>query len=231
LIQLFYLEGTVTNSHLDLFESSQLLSKAVGTLVFLPQSHIEAFDTYVRSLMPAQNHPPSVFFHTFLTLYGNVEAILKALARPPQLISRITAMRREVDRNYNSLSRSSRWPLGLLDDTRQRMNDEREEKARRSEQEAENLSKELRYTQNTVAAELAGWREMHEKLGRKAIRDMAKGMLIAERMHLQGLQRALRKIRSTQPPSGPEEQDTAASESSARGSQGVAPGLEPEPPR
>jgi hypothetical protein len=150
--------------------------------------------------MPSQTSPSAIFFTTFLALYNNVEAILKALARPPQLISKITSIRREAERNYSSLSRSSRWPLGLLDDTRQRMNEEREEKARRSEVEAENLSKELRYTQQTVASELAGWREMHERLGRKAIRELARGMLITERMRLDGMRRALRKIRDMSPP-------------------------------
>lgn len=75
------------------------------------------------------------------------------------------------------------------------MQEEREEKARRSEGEAETLCRELRYAQQTVAAELAGWREMHERLGRKAIRDLAKGMVVAEKMRLEGLLRALRLVR------------------------------------
>src|SRR5690606_3549679 len=126
------------------------------------------------------------------------ESVLKALSRPPQTISRIQAVRREAERSYSSLSRSSRWPLGLslpvLDEARQRVQEEREEKARRSEGEAETLCRELRYAQQTVAAELAGWREMHERLGRKAIRDLAKGMVVAEKMRLEGLLRALRLV-------------------------------------
>ncbi|KAK3394659.1 hypothetical protein B0H63DRAFT_426587 [Podospora didyma] len=188
--------GNVAN---DLYDASQILAKAIDTLVFLPKSHISAFDTYVRSLAPSQSSPHTLFFATFLALYGNVEAILKALARPPQTIAKIIAIRREVERGYSSLNRSSRWPLGLLDDTRQRLNEEREEKARRQEIEAELLSKELRYTQQTVAGELAGWRDMHEKMGRKAIKDLAKGMLTAEKVRLDGLQRALRKINEEAP--------------------------------
>lgn len=74
------------------------------------------------------------------------------------------------------------------------MNEEREEKARRNEQEAELLCKELRYTQQTVAGELAGWKDMHDRMGRKAIKDLARGMLTAERMRMEGLQRALRRV-------------------------------------
>jgi hypothetical protein len=135
-----------------------------------------------------------MFHTTFVAVNNIIDSILKALARPSQLITGITAARREVERSYSSMSRASRWPLGLLDDARQRLNEEREQKAQRSEADAQNLAKELRYTQQTVAGELAGWRDMHERIGRKAIADLARGMLVAERMRLEGMQRALRKV-------------------------------------
>lgn len=143
---------------------------------------------------------------------------MSALARPPRLIGQIAASRRQVERNYSSMSRSTRWPLGLLDDTRQRLNEEREERARQSQIEGDNLSKELRYTQQVVAAELAGWQEMHARLGRRALRDLAKGMLVMERMRLEGIRRALRKVRDggevvsrAAAPDSEEEETTAAS--------------------
>jgi hypothetical protein len=91
-----------------------------------------------------------------------------------------------------------------LDDARQRLNEERVEKAKRSEAEAQDLAKELRYTQQTVAGELAGWRDMHERIGRRAIADLARGMLVAERMRLAGMQRALRKVKGVQEGPGDE---------------------------
>ncbi|KAK0731113.1 hypothetical protein B0H67DRAFT_548932 [Lasiosphaeris hirsuta] len=195
--------GNVCN---DLYDASQMLSRIVSTLTFLPPSHITAFEVYVRTLQPSQSSPHATFFSTFLALYANVEAILKALARPPQTIAKIGAIRREAERNYSSLNRSSRWPLGLLDDTRQRLNDEREEKARRSDRDAEMLCRELRYTQQTVAGELAGWRDMHERLGRKAVKDLARGMIVQERMKLEGLKRALRRVREIGAPSRGEDE-------------------------
>nr|CAE76210.1 conserved hypothetical protein [Neurospora crassa] len=130
---------------------------------------------------------------------GNVAmAILRALAKPPRTIAKIVSIRREAERNYNSLNRSSRWPLGLLDETRQRINEEREEKVKNAEREAEMLGKELRYAQQTVAGELAGWRDMHEKMGRRAIRELARGMLILERGRMEGLKRALRKVKAVE---------------------------------
>ena len=75
------------------------------------------------------------------------------------------------------------------------MNEEKEEKARRSEDEAGRLGRELRYAQQTVAGELAGWRDMHERMGRRAVRELARGMVVGERMRLEGMVRALRVVR------------------------------------
>ncbi|KAE8452308.1 hypothetical protein EG329_001008 [Mollisiaceae sp. DMI_Dod_QoI] len=121
--------------------------------------------------------------------------MLLSLSRPTSVISSINTSRKSIERNYNSLSRSTRWPLGLLDETRQRLNEEKEEKVRRTKEEAEVLGKELRYTQQVVAAELAGWQDLHEKMGRKAIKDLAKSMLIKERTALEGIKRAIRKLK------------------------------------
>lgn len=75
------------------------------------------------------------------------------------------------------------------------MNEEREEKAKTAVREAEMLGRELRYAQQTVAGELAGWRDMHEKMGRRAIKELARGMLILEKGRMEGLKRALRKVK------------------------------------
>lgn len=75
------------------------------------------------------------------------------------------------------------------------MQDEKDERARKSQEEADYLARELRYTQQTVAGELAGWQSMHDKMGRRAIRDYARGMLIQERNKLEGMMRALRKVK------------------------------------
>lgn len=147
------------------------------------------------TLTPPCTNPPQVFHGSMLALLSTIQAILTALSRPQQLISQINLARKAIERNYNSVSRSTRWPLGLLDETRQRINEEREEKARQTQAEKDELAKELRYTQQTVASELAGWQDMHERMGRRAIREYARTMLILEHERLQGIKRALRKLR------------------------------------
>ncbi|KAJ4257417.1 hypothetical protein NW762_008540 [Fusarium torreyae] len=179
----------------DMYDSSVLLHRAISALQFLPPKHIEAFETYVRAIVPTQSNAQATLHSTFLALQSTVQALLASLSRPPSIISQMRAAKREADRNFNSLNKS-RWPLGLLDDTRQRLYDEKEERARKSRDEAANLARELRYTQQTVAGELAGWQELHEKMGRQAIREFVRGMVVQERMKLDGMMRALRKIRS-----------------------------------
>ncbi|KAI1494368.1 hypothetical protein F5X96DRAFT_588574 [Biscogniauxia mediterranea] len=183
----------------DLYEVAKLLSRGVANLAFLPQSHIAAFEIYTQTLFPQASNPSYVFYNAFVALQSTIQAILAALSRPLQLIAQITASRKAIERSYNSLSRSTRWPLGLLDETRQRLNEEKEEKARRTQAEVDDLGKELRYTQQTVASELAGWQEMHERMGRRAIKELAQGMLIMERERLQGIKRALRRVRDVSP--------------------------------
>lgn len=65
---------------------------------------------------------------------------------------------------------------------------------RAGQAEVNNLSRELRYTQQTVAMELAGWQDLHERMGRRAIRELARGMVVVEKMRLEGMKRALRKL-------------------------------------
>jgi len=122
--------------------------------------------------------------------------MLLSLSRPTSLIAAINTSRKSIERSYNSLSRSTRWPLGLLDETRQRLNEEKEDKVRRTREEVDEVGRELRYTQQVVAAELAGWQDLHEKMGRKAIKDLARSMLVKERTALEGIRRAMRKLKS-----------------------------------
>ena len=179
-----------------MYDSSVLLHRAVSTLQFLPLSHLKAFETYVRAIAPTQSNPQVVLHTSLLGVQSTVQGLLSALSRPTALVGQINAAKREAERNHNSANRPSRWPLGLLDDTRQRAQDEKEEKARKSREEAGYLARELRYTQQTVAGELAGWQNLHDRMGKRAIREYARGMVIQERAKLDGMMRALRSVRA-----------------------------------
>jgi hypothetical protein len=87
----------------------------------------------------------------------------------------------------------------LLDDTRQRIDREKEEKVRKGEEEMEELGKELRYTQQVVAGELAGWQEWRAREAGRAVRDLVRGTVVRERARLEGMERALRRLRAEDP--------------------------------
>ncbi|KAG5984634.1 hypothetical protein E4U55_003967 [Claviceps digitariae] len=183
----------------DLYDSLVLLHRSVSASRHVPRTHVAALETYVRAMAPTQSSPQVTLHNTLVAIQSTLQALLSSLARPTTLIGQIAAAKREADRNDSSASRPSRWPLGLLDDTRQRIQEGKEKRAKKYRQEAEYLAKELRYTQQTVAAELAGWQDMHDKMAKRAIKDFATGMVVLERMRLEGMVRALRKVQSHGP--------------------------------
>jgi len=128
------------------------------------------------------------------SISSTIVAILFALARPQSLITLMSATTKAIDRHTSSLRRSDRWPLGLLDDTRHKYHLEAAERVDKSKEELRGLGSELRYTQQTVASELAGWQDLHEKMGRRAIRMLARRMVVREKDRLEGMKRAVRGL-------------------------------------
>jgi len=120
--------------------------------------------------------------------------MLSSLSRPHSLITSLTSIQKALDRHASSLRRSDRWPLGLLDDTRKGVHAEAHEKVERGREELRNVGCELRYTQQTVAGELAGWQELHARMGRRALRELARRMVVRQKDVLAGMKRAVRGI-------------------------------------
>ena len=154
----------------DLADAGQIASKNLQPLDFIPATHRQALNAYLDTLTPPTIHPIGALHSTLSSLHSTLIAILLSLSRPTSLISSITASSRNLQRNYASLSRSTRWPLGLLDDTRQRLDREKQDVIRREEGERDGLGRELRYTQQVVAGELAGWQEWRAKTLRRAVK-------------------------------------------------------------
>ena len=125
---------------------------------------------------------------------SSVLAILSSLARPHSLINSLLNIQKAIERHDSSLRRSDRWPLGLLDETRKGIHAEAQEKAEKSREELRSVGCELRYTQQTIAGELAGWQELHAKMGKRAIRALAERMVVREKDRLEGMKRAVREV-------------------------------------
>lgn len=103
-------------------------------------------------------------------------------------------IQKTIDRHDTSSRRTDRWPLGLLDETRRGIHADAQGKAEKSRQELHTVGCELSYTQQTVASELAGWQDLHAKLGKRAIRAFAEKMVVREKDRLGGMKRALKGV-------------------------------------
>lgn len=178
----------------DLVESAQLGSMALSTLAYLPESHKAAFERHVKTLTQMESSPLTGFYYNMSAMSSTIQAILTALSRPGTLIGAMGQTQKAIDRHTLSMRRSDRWPLGLLDDTRHRMQRDAAEKVARSVAELETLGKELKYTQQTVAAELAAWQDARVRQGRRACRELAARMVVVEKARLEGMRRAIRGL-------------------------------------
>jgi len=184
----------------DLAEASSLASARVSSLLFLPQSHITAFERYARTLVPTESSPSASLYYSLHSMQSSSTAISDALDRPSYLIGSMSQVQRAIDRNLGSLSRSNRWTpnIGLFEDAKKQVALDAWDKAAKSRRELENLGRELRYTQQTVASELAAWQEEHARAGKAMLRRFARETVVKERARLDGMLRALREIRKTQ---------------------------------
>jgi len=59
----------------------------------------------------------------------------------------------------------------------------------------ERMGKELRYSQEIVVGELAGWNDWREGWGREEMKRLVRGVVVRERERLRGMQRTLRTLK------------------------------------
>lgn len=182
------------SSSCDLADAAKLSNTAIHTLKFLPESHLRAMDRYTKTLTQSEASPVAGFYYNIHAISSTIQAILTALNRPSTLVTSMSTTQKAVDRHSLSMRRSDRWPLGLLDDARSRMQRDAQDKMERASDELAGLGKELRYTQQVVAQELAAWQENRVEMGRKALRDFARKMVVTERARLESMKRAVREL-------------------------------------
>lgn len=139
--------------------------------------------------------PYKLFHQDLQAILSTTLAILSSLSRPYSLITSLQNIQKAIERHTSSLRRSDRWPLGLLDETRKGIHAEAQDRAQKSVEEFRAVGSELRYTQQTVAGELAGWQDLRAKLGKRAIRALAERMVIKEKDRLGGMIRAVRELK------------------------------------
>ena len=178
----------------DLNDAAKLSNTAVHSLTFLPDSHLRAFERFTKTLATSEASPVAGFYYNMHALSSTITAVLTSLTRPSNLINSMSSTQKAIDRHDLSVRRSDRWPLGLLDDARSRVQRDAQEKMDRSKADLADLGRELKYTQQVVASELASWQESRVEMGRKALRELARRMVVTERARLESMRRAVRGL-------------------------------------
>jgi ankyrin repeat protein len=178
----------------DLNDAAKIANTAVHSLQFLPEKHLRAFERYIKTLSHSEASPMAGFYYSMHAISSTITAILGSLGRPSTLITSMSATQKAIDRHNLSVRRSDRWPLGLLDDARSRVQRDAQEKMDKSKLELADLGRELRYTQQVVAGELASWQENRVEMGKKALKDLAKKMVVVEKARLESMKRAVREL-------------------------------------
>ncbi|KAF2471939.1 uncharacterized protein BDR25DRAFT_259174 [Lindgomyces ingoldianus] len=178
----------------DLTDAAKLSNTAIHSLTFLPEGHQRALERYTKTMVQSEASPLAGFYYSMYAISSTTTAILAALNRPSTLISSMSATQKAVDRHHLSIRRSDRWPLGLLDDARNRVQRDAQEKMDRAAEDLAGLGRELRYTQQVVAGELASWQEGRVNMGRKSLKALAKKMVVTERARLESMRRAVREL-------------------------------------
>ena len=181
-----------TDAMLDVSVAFELATKQWSELEDMPSDHHSALAAYVKALAPTESDPHKTFHSELLAVSSTVQAMMSSLSRPHALIASLQASQKQFERHRAATRRPDRWPLGLLEETRRQAVLDAQDKMLRAQEEVRIAGCELRYTQQTVAAELAGWQDLQGRMTRRAVHRLAKNLLVRERDRLESMKRALR---------------------------------------
>lgn len=179
----------------DLSDARRLCAQGFSSVAILDDAHARAMTQLVAACVPSDSSPHTLFHQELQSISSTIGAMLASLSEPRRIIGAMQQCSGAIEKHLSSLRRSDRWPpLGLLDNARHKMQHEATAKVEQATHDLAVLGAELRYTQQTVAGELAAWHDLHAKMTRRALRTLAQRMLVAERDRLQRMRRAVRGV-------------------------------------
>lgn len=196
-------------STVDLAESCSLFSNQISTLgppsTSLPAPHTEAlarFSTLLHSEPPSS--PLVSYLSAMQSLQTTISAMQTCLSRPTTLATQIRTSQKTLEKSRlsllnNSVPRKRTFNINLpgMEESRLRSMKETEKQIVDSEVEIESKGKELRYTQEVVLGELAGWTSWREKWGSNEIKRLVNGTLVREKERLRNMERVFEKLKSS----------------------------------
>lgn len=194
-------------AHADFAEALSLCAVAFATMgspaTTLSKAHVDTF-LKIASLMHTEtaSSPLANYIMSMSSFQSTIAAVQTALMKPSTLIGQIVSLQRSTDRNKAALINNSIPRKGIMnlnfpgtEESRIKSIKETEKKVMQAEMDIEKLGKELRYTQEIVVSELAGWTTWREEWGKDEIRRLARNMVVKEKERLKCMQRALRALK------------------------------------
>ena len=196
----------LAHAYADVAEAAGLAGSAIASLASpsptLPKAHADAAIKFASLLTsePASS-PLLTFVAGFAAFQSTVMAVQTSLMKPSTLISRITSTRRSVEKAKQSLTNNSlpkKGPfnnfLGMEENRLKSMKDSNR-RIIEGEVDISKLGRELRYTQEIVVGELAGWTSWRSGYGKEEIKRYVKHTVVKERERLRGMQRTLEALK------------------------------------
>jgi len=200
----------------DMAESLMLLYNVLSTLAppctTLPKAHTEALAKVAALTHTESPSSPLVSYVSAMSSFqSTIAAMQTVLTRPSSLSSQIRSAQKALDRAQSSLASSTgprKGPFNIalpgMEESRLRSRRDTEKTVVEAENEIETKGRELRYTQEVVLGELAGWTSWREEWGRNEVRRFARNMVVQEREKLKGMVKALGSLRKAMGTSGGE---------------------------
>ena len=172
----------------------------------LPNSHVNALSRYASLMVnPPDSSPLRAFIANLTSFASTITAVQTSLIRPSNIITRMTQLYRSLQASNKSLQTQSlprTFTLEFLEQGRAKTFKDTEHKIALEEGVLESLGRELRWTQEVVLGELAGWTNWREQYVRNAVKDFAKETIVKEKERGEGLKRCLRRLRECKEWSG-----------------------------
>ncbi|OQU96804.1 Ankyrin repeat-containing protein [Cladophialophora immunda] len=199
-------------AHADFAEALSLCSVAFATMgspaTTLSKMHVDSFLKFA-ALMHSEpaSSPLQNYVCSLSSFHSTVAAVQSALLKPSALIDRITAAQRAMDKDKSNLVNNSIPRKGVLknlnlpfpgtEESRIKVVKDTEKKILERGLEIDKLGRELRYSQEVVVGELAGWTTWRQEWGRAEMKRLARGIVVREQERLRGMQRILRALKGS----------------------------------
>ena len=198
---------SLSNAHADMAEAVALAATGVTSLgtpsTTLPKTHTDAF-TKFANLMHSEpaSSPLNIYLSGLISFQSTIHAVQNSLLKPSTLINQIISTQRSLGNNRQSLLSNSAPKTGGFSfnfpgTEENRLNSMKiaERKIMENEVDIDRMGRELRYTQEVVVGDLAGWTSWRSGFGKEEIKRFVKGSVVRERERLRGMQRVLRGLK------------------------------------